>query len=236
VAGRDQTRTIPFGCDHSATPRLVLRWPPPSTMRAPTSMRLGAFSYRTGPRPTSRNGADGKPARLKNIAASIAARACLLRSSVRTRAAVYLPGLRQRGAGARPRPSIHPRELTTPLEMFSSRKKRSAEAPHVVLAGRSDHFNALPGSVLRRDLLVLHALRCDQDGLRNHDSPILSRRAMSDYPARRHHHGFLDSTVLWRHDLALIAGNAGWRRRVAATVTSCGRDGWECHSREGRSD
>jgi hypothetical protein len=67
VAGQDHARTIPFGCDHSAATRLVLRWPPPSTRRAPTSMRLGAFSYRTGPRPTSRNGADRKPGRLRNI-------------------------------------------------------------------------------------------------------------------------------------------------------------------------
>lgn len=34
MAGRDQAGTIPFECDHSATARLVLRWPPSSTTRA----------------------------------------------------------------------------------------------------------------------------------------------------------------------------------------------------------
>jgi hypothetical protein len=60
VAGRDHARTIPFGCDHSATARLVLRWATPSTMCAPTS----------------RNGADRKSGRLRNIAASIDTSAC----------------------------------------------------------------------------------------------------------------------------------------------------------------
>ncbi len=107
---------------------------------------------------------------------------------------------------------------------------------HIVFACGCDHFNALAGRILRRSALVLHAFGRHHHGLRHHHSAVLRRRAMRDDAARRHHHGFLDGTVLRRHDLSLIAGDARRGRRRVAAMASCGRCCRKGHRRDGRSN
>ena len=61
----------------------------------------------------------------------------------------------------------------------------------VINAGRSDHFDALLGRVLRGGPLIRDAFGRNHHRLRHHHGAVLRRRAMGDDAAGRNHHGLL---------------------------------------------
>jgi hypothetical protein len=101
----------------------------------------------------------------------------------------------------------------------------------VIFAGGSDHLDALPRRILRRDLLVLVTRRRNHHRLRHHDRAILRRSPVRHDAAGRHHHGLLHGPVLRRHDLPLIAAHARLRRNDAIGASGR-RSAWDGHRRD----